>query len=331
MLSVTARCSSEGIEFCMVPPFARNPEAGSPGWQARMRTSDHRQIDRRKPALAQPLGDDAAVAADGVALEAEQADRLFGRHFGELLEGYLGALGRELLAEDLVHARRVVRAGGLAPRFRGAEVDEVAVADFRLGEVVPQLVLREALLARERDRAHVRDRRDAGILQGGEEAVDVSAFITDGVELPLHSPRHLFPGRLMAAPRRQALQRRMLAEELAGRPRRAPAPALAGRDVGHHAGAGGDLGSLSDPEVWGNRRMASDRDEILDRGRARDSDLRDDDAVPPDDHVVGDLDEVVDLRALADDGVPAAAAVDRGVCSDFDVVVNDDAAELMHL
>ena len=44
--------------------------------------------------------------------------------------------------------------------------------------------------------------------------------------------------------------------------------------------------------------------------------------------VVCDLDEIVDLGALADDGVAGRAAVDRRIGADFDVVLNDDAPGL---
>ena len=44
-----------------------------------------------------------------------------------------------------------------------------------------------------------------------------------------------------------------------------------------------------------------------------------------------DLHQIVDLGALADDGVADRAAVDRGVGADLDVVLDDDAADLRHL
>ena len=52
----------------------------------------------------------------------------------------------------------------------------------------------------------------------------------------------------------------------------------------------------------------------------------DDDGVGADGDVVGDLDEVVDLHALADVGPAEAAAIDRGVGADLDVVVDLDVA-----
>ena len=47
--------------------------------------------------------------------------------------------------------------------------------------------------------------------------------------------------------------------------------------------------------------------------------------------VVRDLDEVVNLRALADDRRAERAAVNRHVRADFHVVADDDVADLRHL
>ena len=50
-----------------------------------------------------------------------------------------------------------------------------------------------------------------------------------------------------------------------------------------------------------------------------------------DDAVVADLDEVIDLGALADHRVAAGATVDTGVGADLDVVLDDDPADLRDL
>ena len=47
-----------------------------------------------------------------------------------------------------------------------------------------------------------------------------------------------------------------------------------------------------------------------------------------DDNVVGDLDEVVDLGAASDDGGFYGTSVDGCVCTNFDVVMNDDGSHL---
>src|SRR5664280_672368 len=46
---------------------------------------------------------------------------------------------------------------------------------------------------------------------------------------------------------------------------------------------------------------------------------------------MADLNQVVDLGALADHGVANGAAVDRGAGADLDVVLDDDAPDLRHL
>ena len=67
------------------------------------------------------------------------------------------------------------------------------------------------------------------------------------------------------------------------------------------------------------------------RDTARDTDIAGDQAMPPDDDVVADLDQIVDLGAFADDRIAVAAAVDRRVGADLDVVLDDDPADLRNL
>ena len=53
-------------------------------------------------------------------------------------------------------------------------------------------------------------------------------------------------------------------------------------------------------------------------------------AMPADRHIVADLDQIVDLGALADHGIADGAAVDGRIGADLDVVLDDDAADLRH-
>src|SRR6202171_4983322 len=59
--------------------------------------------------------------------------------------------------------------------------------------------------------------------------------------------------------------------------------------------------------------------------------LRDEHAVPSDGGVVSDLHQIVDLGALADDGISGRAAVDGRIGADLHVVLDDDAAGLRNL
>src|SRR4051812_6092920 len=138
-LSVTASCSSAGIEFCMDRLFTADPEPEPRAWQALRGPSDHEQIHRLEATLGEPLGYDAAMALGGVALEAEEADRPVAGKLGQRFELRLRRGGCELLAEDPVHPLGVAGAGGFAAGFGRAEVDEVPVADLCLGKVVAQL------------------------------------------------------------------------------------------------------------------------------------------------------------------------------------------------
>ncbi|KQP73707.1 hypothetical protein ASF60_09745 [Methylobacterium sp. Leaf113] len=70
---------------------------------------------------------------------------------------------------------------------------------------------------------------------------------------------------------------------------------------------------------------------ILKGGRTGDPHARDDDAVPTDDDVVGDLYKVIDLRPLPDDCIPAGPPVDRRIGTDFDIILDNDPADLRHL
>src|SRR5262245_26442624 len=101
-----------------------------------------------------------------------------------------------MLSEDALEAFDVSAAGGLASALRRAEPAQMAIGDAGLGKMGRELVLGEALLARDRCCADVEDLLDAGIFEGADEAGDGPALIADGadrfrrhVESLLPSPR----------------------------------------------------------------------------------------------------------------------------------------------
>src|ERR1700685_3838300 len=59
---------------------------------------------------------------------------------------------------------------------------------------------------------------------------------------------------------------------------------------------------------------------VLDADRACDADLRHHEAETAQPHVVRDVDQVVDLGPRSHDGVGDAAAIDRGVGADLDII-----------
>ena len=70
---------------------------------------------------------------------------------------------------------------------------------------------------------------------------------------------------------------------------------------------------------------------VLDPHRARDANLRHEQAQPSDAHVVPDLHEVVDPRPRADHRVIDAAAIDRRVRADLHVRLDDAAPDVRNL
>ena len=93
----------------------------------------------------------------------------------------------------------------------------------------------------------------------------------------------------------------------------------------------GKLRAFADRHVIAYPDAAAQRHEISKRRTSGDSGLRHNDAMPANADIVADLDQIVDLGALADHGIADGATVDRGAGADLDVVLDDDAPELRHL
>src|SRR5664279_2127164 len=130
---------------------------------------------------------------------------------------------------------------------------------------------------------------------------------------------------------RHTLDHHHLAEPLLERLRRGPTPACARRDRAIDVTGSRDLRALAYRHVVIYADARSQHNEILKRRTAGNSHLRHQNTVPADAHVMADLNQVVDLAALADHGVANGPAVNRGAGADFDVVLDDDAPDLRHL
>ena len=105
-----------------------------------------------------------------------------------------------------------------------------------------------------------------------------------------------------------------------------PFPAVG--NIVHDAGLGGNDDFVADFEMARNAHLPGQGGVGADFGAARNADLRDHQTVFPNGDVVGDLHQVVDLGAFADDGRPQRAAVNGDVGADFHVVLDDDVADL---
>ena len=77
-----------------------------------------------------------------------------------------------------------------------------------------------------------------------------------------------------------------------------------------------------------NPRLSGENNIITNLRAARNTDLRADDAMAPDDHVVGDHDEVVDLGPLSDHGATETGTIDRRIGSELYIIADQDDATL---
>src|SRR6185312_12480404 len=97
---------------------------------------------------------------------------------------------------------------------------------------------------------------------------------------------------------RQAFKRQRLPEPLPGRPSHMTTPAFVGRNVILHRAHGRNLRPVSDLDVIVKSSLGADRHVVTDRQAAGEPDLRREQNVPADGHIVADLDLIVDFGAL---------------------------------
>src|SRR5262245_41088449 len=118
------------------------------------------------------------------------------------------------------------------------------------------------------------------------------------------------------APFCHPLEQLHLTEPLPRRLRRYSAPLSAGRHVAMDDAGGGNLRPLADRNMIVDADAGAEDHEIAKRNAAGNAGLGDQNPMAADHHIVPDLDQVVDLGSLADDGVPDGAAVDRRAGAD---------------
>src|SRR5438876_197523 len=118
---------------------------------------------------------------------------------------------------------------------------------------------------------------------------------------------------------------------LGGRPRRVAGPDLARRDVAGHPRLRHQDRPFADGDVVGHADLSGQHGPAADLARARHAHLADQDLLLTDIAVVAYLHEVVDLRAAPHDGRAHGGAVDGGVRSDLDIVLDDEPSHLRDL
>src|SRR5262249_17911402 len=110
-----------------------------------------------------------------------------------------------------------------------------------------------------------------------------------------------------------------------------PAPAFSRRDVVHEASLRAENDARPDRKVVRHSGLPGHDHTVPDRRAPRYADLPGQEAVTSDRDVVRDLDQIVDLGSLADDGGADRAAVDRGIGPDLHIVLDDHPANLRNL
>ena len=88
---------------------------------------------------------------------------------------------------------------------------------------------------------------------------------------------------------------------------------------------------VRDPQVTRHPHLTRDRHVITDLRAASDSHLRHQNTVLPDSHIVGDLNQVIDLGTTADHRGPESRPIDRHIRTDFNVIMDDHLPHLRHL
>jgi hypothetical protein len=120
----------------------------------------------------------------------------------------------------------------------------------------------------------------------------------------------------------------VLPEKPAARASRESCPSLSCGHVARDAACTGYLCAVADRQMRSNSSLAAYCNKAPESCGSGNSHLRGDEAVPANRHVVGDLYEVIELRAFADERVTGRPAIDGRVCAYFDAVLNNDASDL---
>ena len=129
---------------------------------------------------------------------------------------------------------------------------------------------------------------------------------------------------------RQSVQDGMGLQPGPHRGRRCSSLTCLGGDVCNDPSLRRDLRCRADREMTGQSGLATDADEIAKLGRARNAHLGNDQTMPSNSDIMGDLDEVIDFRALANDRVARRATIDRRIGADLHVILDNDATDLRH-
>ena len=113
--------------------------------------------------------------------------------------------------------------------------------------------------------------------------------------------------------------------------RRVSGPAFTSRDISKHAGLSRNARTRANHDVTPKACLPGEYASIPDCRRSSDTNLSHDETELSDFHVVTNLHQVVDLGSRADHSVIDASTVDRGICANLDIALDDASAHMWDL
>ena len=107
-----------------------------------------------------------------------------------------------------------------------------------------------------------------------------------------------------------------------------PGDNLVGFEAAVHSRTSGDHHLISDDDVVCKACLSTDHDVMPYASTAGNPDLCHQDRMGTDRHVMGDLDQIVDLGALLDDRLTKCGSINRDIRPDLDVILDRDSPKL---
>ena len=134
--------------------------------------------------------------------------------------------------------------------------------------------------------------------------------------------------QLLLRPSCHSLQRGDLSKELCPRLCRASKQDRTRGYIRDHACLRADLAASADTQMSRHRSLAADLNEILEDRRSRYSNLRHNHTAASELNIVADLYKIIDACSGTDGRITCRSSVDRGIRTDFHIVLNDDPPKL---
>ena len=102
------------------------------------------------------------------------------------------------------------------------------------------------------------------------------------------------------------------------------------RDIPHHPGLGGDLGSAADLEMAGYSGLTTDHDKISYFRAPGYTCLRSDNTTPANTYIMGYLHQIIYPGSFADNSIRSRAPIDGCIGANLAIILYDHSAKLRH-